>query len=468
MLFPVSKGSPLFLVPIEKISPKLIEKFIQEANKEGVKTRSSDKKRGKQPRQTNKQKQGSQVLLLVPSSIPNTSPTIQTLTSSEQLEGTGDKKPLLLLPADKVPKTIANQSQTVRRKMVITMIAQTSSAQSSAISAPTVTATSTTGGQSSSPTSAIRSVKGPIMSTQEGKSNTTSTDGNRDSSVLSSASTDAGKSVEDLTSVVNNTSALNSPVKERLSTSVSGSNQSTSQAKLLCKSRSAASATPLTETNVDENRPLACSSDFDLSESSVLPRDTVPDEILKDMSGDGTGSDANVMPSLDLSGIISSFGEMPAQTGSNTAVSASHRDTASAVGRSADSQIPSIIRGKPYLQDDDLSYTTTRRQSRRRTPAPPKPASRSSSRDPSDTDGEGETSGSSSHDYSLRKTSSPFSSGASKDDSDADEGSPVRKRRRVPTRTNPKSSLQVTFVSDRGIPAKVSHTSPARTKGKKH
>ena len=267
------------------------------------------------------------------------------------------------------------------------------------------------GGQSSSPTSAIRSVKGPIMSTQEGKSNTTSTDGNRDSSVLSSASTDAGKSVEDLTSVVNNTSALNSPVKERLSTSVSGSNQSTSQAKLLCKSRSAASATPLTETNVDENRPLACSSDFDLSESSVLPSDTVPDEILKDMSGDGTGSDANVMPSLDLSGIISSFGEMPAQTGSNTAVSASHRDTASAVGRSADSQIPSIIRGKPYLQDDDLSYTTTRRQSRRRTPAPPKPASRSSSRDPSDTDGEGETSGSSSHDYSLRKTSSPFSSG---------------------------------------------------------
>ena len=145
MLFPVSKGSPLFLVPIEKISPKLIEKFIQEANKEGVKTRSSDKKRGKQPRQTNEQKQGSQVLLLVPSSIPNTSPTIQTLTSSEQLEGTGDKKPLLLLPADKVPKTIANQSQTVRRKMVITMIAQTSSAQSSAISAPTVTATSTTG-----------------------------------------------------------------------------------------------------------------------------------------------------------------------------------------------------------------------------------------------------------------------------------------------------------------------------------
>lgn len=144
MPFPVTKGSPLFLVPIEKISPKLIEKFIQEANRGGVKTRSSDKKKGKQTKQTSKQKQqGSQVLVLVPSSIPNSSPTIQALTSSEQLESTGGKKPLLLLPADRVPKTIANQSQTVRRKMVITMVAQSSSAKSPSTSAST--AASSTG-----------------------------------------------------------------------------------------------------------------------------------------------------------------------------------------------------------------------------------------------------------------------------------------------------------------------------------
>lgn len=142
--FPVTKGSPLFLVPIEKISPKLIEKFIQEANRGGVKTRSSDKKKGKQTKQTSKQKQqGSQVLVLVPSSIPNSSPTIQALTSSEQLESTGGKKPLLLLPADRVPKTIANQSQTVRRKMVITMVAQSSGARSPSTSAST--AASSTG-----------------------------------------------------------------------------------------------------------------------------------------------------------------------------------------------------------------------------------------------------------------------------------------------------------------------------------
>ena len=119
---PTTKGSPLFLVPVEKISPKLVEQYIQQGKGDGMKTRSSDKKKPKKP------KQGSQVLVLVPSSNPNGSPTIQTLTSAEQLKSTGDKKPLLLLPADKVPKSIASQSQTVRRKMVITMVGPSSGA----------------------------------------------------------------------------------------------------------------------------------------------------------------------------------------------------------------------------------------------------------------------------------------------------------------------------------------------------
>ena len=109
-----------------------------------MKTRSSDKKKAKKP------KQGSQVLVLIPSSNPNGSPTIQTLTSAEQLESTGDKKPLLLLPADKVPKSIASQSQTVRRKMVITMVAPSSGAATGTKSKPSstqnVSATSTSSG----------------------------------------------------------------------------------------------------------------------------------------------------------------------------------------------------------------------------------------------------------------------------------------------------------------------------------
>lgn len=141
---PATKGSPLFLIPVEKISPKLVEQFIQQGKGDGMKTRSSDKKKSKKP------KQASQVLVLIPSSNPNGSPTIQTLTSAEQLESTGDKKPLLLLPADKVPKSIASQSQTVRRKMVITMVAPSSRAatgtKSKALSAQkSATSTSSTG-----------------------------------------------------------------------------------------------------------------------------------------------------------------------------------------------------------------------------------------------------------------------------------------------------------------------------------
>ena len=123
---PTTKGSPLFLIPVEKIAPKLVEQYIQQGKGDGMKTRSSDTKKAKKP------KQCSQVLVLIPSSKPSGSPTIQTLTSAEQLKSSGDKKPLLLLPADKVPKSIASQSQTVRRKMVITMVGPSSGAATGA------------------------------------------------------------------------------------------------------------------------------------------------------------------------------------------------------------------------------------------------------------------------------------------------------------------------------------------------
>ena len=98
-----------------------MEQFINQGKGDGVKTRSaSSGNKGKQP------KQSSHVLVLIPSSTPNGSPTIQTLTSEDQLKSDGDKKPLLLLPADKVPKSMASQSPTVRRKMVITMVAPSS------------------------------------------------------------------------------------------------------------------------------------------------------------------------------------------------------------------------------------------------------------------------------------------------------------------------------------------------------
>lgn len=141
--FSSPKGSPLYLVPVEKLSSKLVEQFINQGKGDGVRTRSaSSAKKGKQP------KQGSQVLVLVPSSNPNGSPTIQALTSAEQLKSNGDKKPLLLLPADKVPKSMASQSPSVRRKMVITMVAPSSGSGSttqSAAQSVTTTSASTAG-----------------------------------------------------------------------------------------------------------------------------------------------------------------------------------------------------------------------------------------------------------------------------------------------------------------------------------
>lgn len=144
--FPTAKGSPLYLVPVEKLSPKLVEQFINQAKGDGVKTRSaSSANKGTQP------KQGSQVFILIPSASPSGSPTIQTLTSEEQLKGDGDKKPLLLLPADKVPKSMASQSPSARRKMLITMVSPSCLSGSAALSAAqsvTTTSSSSTGTES--------------------------------------------------------------------------------------------------------------------------------------------------------------------------------------------------------------------------------------------------------------------------------------------------------------------------------
>jgi len=60
-----------------------------------------------------------------------------------------------------------------------------------------------------------------------------------------------------------------------------------------------------------------------------------------------------------------------------------------------------------------------------------------------------------------------FSLGGSKEDSDVDEGSPPRKRRKAPTRTSARSSPQVTFVSDKGVPGKSPQSSSAKAKGRK-
>ena len=57
--------------------------------------------------------------------------------------------------------------------------------------------------------------------------------------------------------------------------------------------------------------------------------------------------------------------------------------------------------------------------------------------------------------------------GGAKEDSDVDEGSPPRKRRKAPTRTSARSSPQVTFVPDKVAPGKSPQSSSAKAKGRK-
>ncbi|XP_078378002.1 uncharacterized protein LOC144661172 isoform X2 [Oculina patagonica] len=468
---PATKGSPLFLIPVEKISSKLIEQFIQQQKGDGVKTRSSDKKKAKKPKQT------SQVLVLIPSSNPNGSPTIQTLTSAEQLESTGDKKPLLLLPQDKVPKSIASQSQTVRRKMVITMVAPSSGATSGANStvstaqSASATTTSTSGGQSAEPTSAVQSVKGPIMSTQEGKTSSTSTDGNSDSSITPATASDSRESVDSsaksLASVVNNTSALNSSAKDSSSSAGTGhdagASESDSQASGFSTDKEAASnkenttdgpatseaptsATTSGATDGDGDQSTGNNTGLDLLGSSMLPSDFTLDSLLKDIEGDGSGGEGNDMPPLDVSEIIRSFEDLPVESSSNTPANSTLLESEGDTGTLGDSsesaneiQMASSIQDRSSLQDEH-DYAIARRQSPRRTPAASK--SQTDAPDAEDEDG-------------------------SKGDSDAEDGGPPRKRRKAPTRTSVRSSPQVTFVPDKEIATKSSQGSPAKAKGRK-
>lgn len=60
-----------------------------------------------------------------------------------------------------------------------------------------------------------------------------------------------------------------------------------------------------------------------------------------------------------------------------------------------------------------------------------------------------------------------LSLGGSKGDSDVEEGSPPRKRRKTPTRTSARSSPQVAAVSDKGAAAKSPLNTPYKGKGRK-
>lgn len=293
------------------------------------------------------------------------------------------------------------------------------------------------------------------MSTQEGKANTTSTKGKSDRSKPATGSgsiASVDSSAKSLASVVNNTTALNLSAKDSSATraqsgcgtgltdadkadsqGAAGSKESDSVSDSLKESASSketiaddnsapAASEALTSAaasgaDVVGNRSTSSNTELDLLGSSVLPSDFTLNSLLKDIEGDGSGGKANEMPPLDVSEIIRSFEDMPAESDSSTAGNSSLFDTGgdtSTVGDSSEGsneiQMASSIQGRSSLQAEH-NYAHSRRQSPRRTPASSKPASGTSSPDVPDTASDAEAGNAAGHEYGLRKTSSPSASG---------------------------------------------------------
>ena len=95
---------------------------------------------------------------------------------------------------------------------------------------------------------------------------------------------------------------------------------------------------------------------LDILGSSVLPSDVTLDNLLKDITGDGPGSEVDEMPPLDVSEIISSFEDIPVSTESSAT-------TSQGAACDSDSEMRSSSQGSAF-EDDRNPHS--RRQSPRR------------------------------------------------------------------------------------------------------
>ena len=212
--------------------------------------------------------------------------------------------------------------------------------------------------------------------------------------------------ITSLVSVVNNTSALNSSTKDGMAESAKSvsstepidvdqldsavskeSDLKDSEETLPSESSEVnVTSTPASNKPIDpseKSQRSASSAEsgvvdsqdnggLDVLGSSLLPSDITLDNLLKDITGDGSEIEANDMPPLDVSEIISSFGDMPLESDISTTDSVSHDTvTLASQGTSVDSDSETRSCSQGSAIEDDGS-PNTRRQSPRRAPAPSK------------------------------------------------------------------------------------------------
>ena len=264
------------------------------------------------------------------------------------------------------------------------------------------------GGQQNA--SAALAVQGAVMSPTESNADTSTSAATVSSSssvsmVTSEDVESVDTSITSLVSVVNNTSALNSSTKDgvaestksvsstepidvdQMHSSVSKGSYSKATEETLQSENFEANATSTSASNepIDTSEKSQSTTstksgavdsrgdgEVDVLGSSLLPSDFTLDNLLKDITGDDSEIEANEMPPLDVSEIISSFGDIPVESDISTTASTSQGTvTVASQGTTVDSD-SEMRSGNQGSAIDDDGNPNPRRQSPRRAPAPSK------------------------------------------------------------------------------------------------
>ena len=255
-------------------------------------------------------------------------------------------------------------------------------------------------GDQQKPDSAVQSITSPIMSTQESDSNTGTTATEPSKEVATDVPHQDGESpntsVKSLVSVVNNTSALGSSAKDFSGEDTTGDPSSVPDEVNQSQGKSSEDAEPELKESTERTESAALSSGdtntptdpcaktqasgttvsadsmdseetggLDFLGSSLLPSDMTLDHLLKDMTGNGSGGEASAMSPLDISEVISSFGELPDES-SATITDDAVTTTVQGAACDSDTETRSSSQGSTVGDDNNLS---TRRQSPRRGPS---------------------------------------------------------------------------------------------------
>ena len=247
-----------------------------------------------------------------------------------------------------------------------------------------------------SPDTSVKSLVSVVNNTSALGSSAKDSSGEDTTGHPSSVGGSPDTSVKSLVSVVNNTSALGSSAKDSSGEDTTGHPSSVPDEVNQSQGKSSEDAEPELKESTERTESAALSSGdtntptdpcgktqasgttvsadsmdsektggLDFLRSSLLPSDMTLDHLLKDMTGNGSGGEASAMSPLDISEVISSFGELPDES-SATVTDDTVTTTVQGAACDSDTETRSSSQGSTVGDDNNLA---TRRQSPRRGPS---------------------------------------------------------------------------------------------------